>query len=144
VSLANTAVTFGPDWFPCLGRNPHILDFINHCKTPRSPSAFLYSSDYPASVDLEIIGMRRAGGLDVSVHNGGRPGTAVQLVCSRPGTVAGVDVNATIDPLATQVVHVMALSAASAEIVTCSVVGTNEGGSAEANTANNTRSQAVF
>jgi hypothetical protein len=144
-SLENNAVTFTPDWIDCRNNgNQKLLDFVNHCSSPRSPHVYLYSSNYPASVDLTITNLARAGGLRVSVRNGGRPGRVTRLECFKQGGAVARDVNTTANPVETQIVDITSLQPAAGETVTCTVFGVNENGSPEANTANNSRTQVVF
>jgi len=101
--------------------------------------AFLYTPDYPASVDLTVTDVQRAsaGGLDVSIHNGGRPGTVTLIRCNTAGHELDLGLTALINPVQTQIIHLNALSARPGEGVMCTVSGVNEDGSPEANTSNN-------
>jgi hypothetical protein len=143
-SLANTATTFTSDWIDCRNRNPRITDFLSRCKSPRAPVAFLYTPDYPANADLVLTDIAPAptNGINVSVRNSGRPGRATRLECFRLGGGAALTPNQNINPLETAVFNVVSISGAPGGTVTCTVIGANENGSAETNTANNTRSQA--
>ncbi len=145
-SLEQTAFTFTSSWLTCLGANPGIYDFIKNCRSPRSPNAFLYTADYPAGVDLTITNIRRDAGsvLDVSVRNGGRPGRITKIECHGNGAHLARTVNAAINPVETQVIQDLGLGVNAGQTVSCTVFGVNENGSAEANTANNTRTQVVF
>lgn len=140
-SLEHTATTFTPDWVSCRNANPRIVDFLSRCQTPRTPNAFLYTPDYPAGVDLSITNIASAGGIDVAVRNGGRPGRVTRLECSRQGSAVAATIEQAINPLETKVLHV-GLSGAPGTI-NCTVFGVNENGSAEANTANNNRVQPI-
>lgn len=99
-SLERTAYTFTSSWLTCLGANPGLYEFIENCRSPRSPNAFLYTSDYPAGVDLTITSIRRdvGGVLDVSVRNGGRPGRITKIECHGNGAHLVRTVNAAINP----------------------------------------------
>lgn len=145
VSLESTAFTFTPDMWSCLNDHPGIYDFIESCQSPRSPNAFLYTSDYPAGIDLMITDIRRdAGRLDVSVHNGGRPGRITTVECDGNGVHVIRTVDAPINPVETQVIQDLPIGFNAGQTALCRVFGVNEDGAAEANTANNTRTQVVF
>ncbi|MCU0682983.1 MAG: hypothetical protein MUF34_12155 [Polyangiaceae bacterium] len=142
-SLEYTATTFTPNWVSCRNQNPLIADFLSRCKSPRAPNAFLYTPDYPANVDLVLanIAVGSSAGINVSVRNGGRPGRITRLECFRLGGGAALTPDRIINPLETVVINVVSISSAPGGTVTCNVIGANENGSAETNTANNTRSQ---
>jgi hypothetical protein len=141
-SLDHTATTFTPDWVSCRNANQRIVDFLSRCKSPRNPNAFLYTSDYPAGVDLTITNIAPAGGLDVAVRNTGRPGRITRLECFRLGGATALTVSQNINPLETAVLHITSLPGGPGT-VTCTAFGVSENGADEVNTANNTRTQSI-
>ncbi|WP_223758732.1 hypothetical protein [Myxococcus sp. RHSTA-1-4] len=132
--------TFRPDWSSCYEQYPETANFISYCSSPRSPHAFIYTRDFPAGVDLVITSLlwTSTGRTEVRVRNNGRPGKLVSVTCSRFGSSSVFTVNEPILPGETKsILNAVAPSGS----VTCTASGTNEDGSPEANTANNSRSQ---
>jgi hypothetical protein len=54
------ANTFTEDWISCYEDSVDTIDFVNNCKSPRSPNAFIYTTNYPGGVDVAVSGIRRA------------------------------------------------------------------------------------
>lgn len=130
--------TFLSNWSSCHSENPGVSSFISRCASPRSPVAYVFTRDYPTGVDLEITALRRtsSGRTEVRVRNGGRTGTVGRVSCSRFGSSSTLTVNEEIRPGETKSYFNAVAPAGS---VACTVSGTNEDGSPEANTSNNSR-----
>jgi len=132
--------TFLSDWSECLGDHPGVGAFISNCRSPRSPVAYIFTRDFPRGTDLEITTMlwTSTGRTEVRVRNGGRAGRVSSLSCSRFGSSSTMRIDDEILPGETKTYFT---AVAPAGWVTCTVAGTNEDGSAEANTGNNQRSR---
>ncbi|MFP2961769.1 hypothetical protein ACLEPN_29210 [Myxococcus sp. 1LA] len=72
------------------------------------------------------------------MRNNGRPGTLGSVECSRFGSASVFYVNEAILPGETKSIY---NAVAPIGTVTCTAIGTNENGSSEANTSNNTLSR---
>jgi len=134
--------TFRPDWSSCHAANPNLGNFLTRCKSPRSPDAFIYTSDFPAGVDLIIRDMlpppSPGARIPVIVRNNGRPGVVGHVTCSGGFSIDSLTVNVTLNPgEETEVDSFIPTTGTTS--VTCTVDGTSEGGGAEANTTNNSR-----
>lgn len=132
--------TFRSDWSSCYAANPALSNFLSRCRSPRSPQAYLYTRDFPAGVDLVVTSLlwTSTGRTEVRVKNNGRPGTLGTVECWRFGSASVYSVNEPILPGETKSIF---NAVAPSGTVTCTAIGTNEDGSAEANTSNNTFSR---
>ncbi len=129
--------SFRPDWSSCRTANPGISNFISNCQSPRSPVAYLYTPDFPAGADFTVSLWWSSGGrTEVRVVNNGRPGVVTRIDCSRFGSSSTMTVS---HALATGESKSFFSAVAPIGTVTCSVTGTNEDGTPEANTSNNRR-----
>lgn len=140
----NDLNTFLPSWLDCLGAHPELDDFINSCRSPRSPEVFIYTADFTTSVDLLIENIRRGGpGLLVRVRNQGRHGKVMGIECSHLGAAGFANFD---DPIRTGETkeYGVPVATAAGQIVVCTVFGANEDGTAEVPIDNNTRTQVVF
>lgn len=127
--------SFKPDWSACRAANPGLSNFISRCKSPRSPVAYLYTSDFPAGADFTVsLLWTSLGRTEVRVRNNGRPGIVTRITCSRFGSASELTVS---EPLAPGDSKSFFSAVAPAGTVTCSATGTNEDGTPEANTSNN-------
>lgn len=134
--------TFLSDWSACYGEHGSSLArFLARCKSPNSPDAYIYTSDYPKGVDLELLSLRASpdGQLVVTVRNGGRPGRLTSLACF--GAFATMSVtNPNVD-FAPGVAREFRVQVALRGRVRCNVRGQNPDGSPESNQANNSKIQ---
>jgi hypothetical protein len=130
--------SFRPDWSECRAANPGLGNFIANCQSPRSPVAYVYTPDFPAGADFTVqLFWSSTGRTEVRVRNGGRPGIVTRIECSRFGSASTMDVTR---PLATGDSASFFSAVAPIGTVTCRAIGTNEDGTPEANTSNNTAS----
>lgn len=130
--------TFLSDWSSCHAANPGLGRFLGNCQSPRSPVAYVFTRDYPTGVDLVVTNVMwtSTGRTEVRVRNGGRTGKVGVVSCSRFGSSSTLTINEVIQPGETKRYF---SAVAPAGRVTCSVIGTNEDGTPEANISNNQR-----
>ncbi|MFL5386966.1 MAG: hypothetical protein ACJ8GN_31110 [Longimicrobiaceae bacterium] len=135
--------TFRPDWSTCRAANPRLSDFLSRCSSRHSPELFLYTTDFPTSTDLVVSSIRRGPrGITVVVRNGGLHGIVTRIECSRfGGAIASVSHD--LVPSAQGREFEIGLTAATGQTVTCTVFGTNEDGTPERSTGNNTLSTRI-
>ncbi len=100
--------------------------------------AYLFTRDYPLGVDLEVTTVlwTSRGRTEVRVRDGGRTGKVGRVSCSRLGSTSVLSVDEVIEPGESRSYF---NAVAPIGTVTCTATGTNEDGSAEANTSNNQR-----
>lgn len=128
--------SFRTDWSACWASNSDIGRFISNCSSDNSPSAYIYTRNYPAGVDLDITALQRTsiGRTEAHVRNGGRDGLVTRLECNRFGSASAMTITDEIAPGETRIYR---SAIAPAGRVTCTVAGMNVDGRPEANTSNN-------
>jgi hypothetical protein len=128
------AITVRPDVADCFNLHPGLNDFFDHCRSPHSPEAYVYTSNYPATADLVIDGATRSTSHDEVVvwfHNGGRHGRVTGAGCSLGDAVLiseSLDIPLKPGDSGSAVVR---LAVESGDTVTCGIEGTNEDGTPE-------------
>jgi hypothetical protein len=132
-----TMPSFTSRWEACLAAQDYDFGrFFWNCRGPHSPDEFIYTSDYPTSVDLELRDITRGadGRLRVTVHDGGRHGIVTLITCHVYGAADGgvtASFHDVLFPLQSNMYSVD-LPAFPADVsVNCVVSGTNEDGSPE-------------
>lgn len=127
--------SFTSNWSSCYADHPGLSNFVSNCKSPNSPVAYLFTSNYPAGVDLTVtLFWTSQGRTEVRVRNAGRQGKVTRVECSKLGSASALSIDEYIAPGESRSYY---NAVAPSGTVTCTAFGTNADGSPEANTSNN-------
>ncbi len=145
-SGGGSLTTYTSDWASCLDAqgtaSGELGRFFDNCKSKHQPYEFLYTSDYPTSVDLVAwdVELDEQGSIAFTVRNGGRHGYVTQVVCNYDNGGAGqgtaLPAHDLLSPLDRKTYTVdLAGGVPFNTFLTCGVLGTNEDGTPEPQSA---------